>query len=117
MPDPVTQKLGPAAIGQFPESYPSLRRPDTAYEPGEDLPGNAGQSVELTGTAVRSAYAQFLVDAVTHRIQIRIIDPVTEEIIREIPSEAVERMIQELRKYEEALARARRGPFPRDTSP
>ena len=80
--------------------------------PGPALPGDPSEKVErLPGAkdAPRDAtfptsYAQFSINAETHRLSIKIVDAATNEVIREIPPEQVERIAQDLQVL------GRRGP-------
>ncbi len=43
-----------------------------------------------------TSYARFAIDSETQRLSIKIVDAVTDEVIREIPNEQVQRMVHEL---------------------
>ena len=75
------------------------------------LPGAADSPAEVESApspkdagkdaAFPQSYARFSINEKTHRISIKIVDAATDEILREIPSEEVERIAEDL----QALAR------------
>jgi uncharacterized FlaG/YvyC family protein len=54
--------------------------------------------VHVDGVA-RRAYAQFMAHPTTGQVSIKIIDADTEQVIREIPSEDVIQLAEELQRY------------------
>jgi flagellar protein FlaG len=90
---------------------PDAVRPEAAVARGA-TPGTPGvptakddvARVPATRDAVfPTSYARFAIDSETQRLSIKIVDAVTDEVIREIPHEHVQRMAHELQ------AAARRG--------
>ena len=59
-----------------------------------------------SGGSLRAASVQFVVEPDSDRVRMRIVDPTTQEVIREIPSEETARVARALREYAEQLARA-----------
>src|SRR5690606_10964061 len=60
---------------------------------GSDEAKRAAPGVAATPAAVfPTSYARFAIDAETQRLSIKIVDLVTDEVIREIPSEQVQRI-------------------------
>ena len=112
MPSMDQLRVEPTAQGQ---SVGRVRASPTRHEPVVQLTGagplpvgavEPGAAVSAEGS-MRAAYTQFLVDPATNRIRVRIRDAVTDEVIREIPAEEVERVAASLRAYSETLARRR----------
>ncbi|MCC7369089.1 MAG: flagellar protein FlaG [Chloroflexi bacterium] len=71
---------------------------------GDGLPeaGSAPSVSEASKVATfPQSYARFSINEKTHRISIKIVDAATDEVLREIPSEEVQRIAEEL----QALAR------------
>ena len=64
----------------------------------ESAPSPKGAGKEA---AFPQSYARFSINEKTHRISIKIVDAATDEVLREIPSEEVERIAEDL----QALAR------------
>jgi hypothetical protein len=54
---------------------------------------------------LRAAYAQYVVDADTHEVSLRIRDAATDEVIRQMPAAEIAAVNKALREYAEALAR------------
>ena len=74
--------------------------------PGAADPAAVIESVPSTSdvtsdAALPQSYARFSINEKTHRISIKIVDVATDEILREIPSEEVQRIAEDL----QALAR------------
>jgi hypothetical protein len=69
--------------------------------------GRQSQAAAVTGGGLRAAYAQFVVDADTHEVVVRIRDASTDEILNEMPSREVQEVEKYLRTYAETLARHR----------
>jgi hypothetical protein len=83
---------------------PPTRMPGTG---GSATPGDAPRpdpsehdrmEVHVDGVA-RRAYAQFMAHPKTGQVSIKIIDADTQQVIREIPSEDVIRLAEELQRY------------------
>jgi hypothetical protein len=60
-----------------------------------------------SGDLVSRAYAAFVVDPDTSRVQVRIIDPSTQQVIRAVPPSDVEQLARTLREHADAVARQR----------
>jgi len=85
-------------------------RPDPARSeatpPARPLPGaSEAPAVAARGPSAKDAgsdatfpqsYARFSINEHTHRISIKIIDAATDEVLREIPSEEVQRIAEDL---------------------
>jgi uncharacterized FlaG/YvyC family protein len=69
--------------------------PDT---PSSDPADHDQMEVHVNGVA-RRAYAQFMAHPTTGQVSIKIIDADTQQVIREIPSEDVIRLAEELQHY------------------
>ena len=91
-PDAVRAEAAPAA-----RPLPgSPRLPDGATE-AEDLPGLTPRSKESArDAAFPTSYAQFSINPKTQRLSIKIVDAVTDEVIREIPPDDVQRIAEDL---------------------
>lgn len=106
----------PGAAGR-PDGQPDAGRPDAprgAYQtpqmvPWPVLPGSGGLDTRETADGPRPpdgprpkdaafprAYARFEMNKDTQRLSIKIVDAVTDEVIREIPPDDVERIAYEL---------------------
>lgn len=69
---------------------------------GQSEPEGVSSVMETSSaTNVPQSYARFSINEKTHRISIKIVDAATDEVLREIPSEEVQRIAEEL----QALAR------------
>lgn len=108
-PDVVTWSSRQAASGQVDAARPApVPRELVAAETGA-----AGTPVETDGRARTSdsgsdatfptSYARFSIDAKTQKLSIKIVDALTDEVIREIPPEQVQRIAEDLQSL------ARRG--------
>ena len=69
---------------------------------GDDQPVAAS-----TGGQLRNAYAQFVVDAETHNVVVRIRDTATDRVLQELPGPEVQAVMRSLNDYAELLARRR----------
>ena len=105
----------PTAAGRGDAPRPDAVRPEAA-QAGRPLPGSTGPSdaptdaERLPGTreprrdaAFPSSYARFSINPDTQKLSIKIVDAVTDEVIREIPPEQVQRIAEDLQSL------ARRG--------
>ena len=83
------------------------RSPDAAAEAESD-PGTREPSEESArDVAFPTSYARFAINPETQRLSIKIVDAVTDEVIREIPPEQVQRIADDLQSL------ARHGTFGR----
>jgi flagellar protein FlaG len=57
---------------------------------------DATRTTETRDAVFPTSYARFSIDSETQRLSIKIVDAVTDEVIREIPNEQVQRMAHEL---------------------
>lgn len=106
--DPVmgSAGVGPVASGSISPATPGQGRPspDTASVPGF----NDFDRMELrSGGVLLQAYAQFIVHPQTGEVRVKIIDAVTNEVIRQIPPEEVIKIAEELETYLRARRQAR----------
>lgn len=79
-----------AAVGRADAPNPS--GPPSAPDHKDD----AATVPENAAAVFPTSYARFAIDSETQRLSIKIVDAVTDEVIREIPSEQVQRIAQEL---------------------
>ena len=89
-----------------------VQPPFSVGQPGQPAPGRSYPDphqfdrVDLHGHSVNlQAYAQFVVDDHSDMVSIQIVDARTHEVIREIPSEEVLRIKEQLKAYVAAHAR------------
>lgn len=80
----------------------------SAQTPADDLDAFDRMEIHVNGVA-RRAYAQFHTHPRSGIVSIKIIDAETNEVIREIPSEDVVNMAEELQAYWDAHHRAGKG--------
>ncbi len=74
--------------------------------PGPAVP-RAEHAAASAVSAIRQAYAEFIVDPSSDRVRVRIIDSATNEVIREIPPDEMEKVAQGLRDYAQAAQHRR----------
>ena len=72
---------------------------------GQHQPADAAQPQAAANTG--TAYAQYIVDDKTNEVVVKIRDAITNQIIAELPSQAVQAMDKGLRDYADLLARRR----------
>lgn len=94
-----------AAQAAVPASQVALPA-ETTNEPDTGS-GRRGESRDAT---FPTSYARFAIDAKTQKLSIAIVDAVTDEVIREIPPEQVQRIAEDLQSL------ARRGSIGRRSS-
>jgi hypothetical protein len=105
---------GRQPAGRVDLPHPDLARPDASNSPRPTplpapLPGDAPAAPERipafrdgqADATFPQSYARFSVNEKTHQITIKIVDAITDEVLREIPSEEVQRIAEDL----QALAR------------
>lgn len=111
------------ALGETEATYPvqpvrpagapghsAIRPAPGPLRPDARIPGMTEfdqMQVTSSGKAVQ-AYAKFTVHPQSGMVSIKIIDPITEEVIREIPPEQVIRIAEELQSYLAARNQRRR---------
>jgi hypothetical protein len=79
-----------------------------AGAPAEHRPAPDDNSVAArTAGNLRAAYAQFIVNADTHEVIIRVKDANTDEILSEFPSKDMQAMMRAMKDYADTLARHR----------
>ena len=99
---------GPTTGGRVDAAHPEGLRP----EPGQAVPSIPGPSRPSDGAdadgsrprpagkaspaAFPTSYARFSIDAETQQLSIKIVDAVTDQVIREIPAEEVQRIAEDL---------------------
>ena len=100
-------RVGTSSTGER-EHQPDRRQPSAPPAPpvlstatSQELAGDAAS----TSGRIRPAIAQMMVDEHTQLVYVRIIDPVTNELIRTIPSDEVERVSDVMRDYSGLLLR------------
>lgn len=104
---PPLSPVGESAPLQPGASGSALSGRSGAAEPVASVNGGRQEVVAVTEGLLFNAYAEFAVDPETNRVQVKIIDPSTQQVIREIPSEEVSRVARYVREYSAALARLR----------
>lgn len=87
--------VAPGRIGPVGDRAP---RPDASRTEYED---HDRMEIHVDGVA-RRAYAQFLTHPETGQVSIKIIDADTKQVVREIPSEEVIRLAEQLQSYWDA---------------
>jgi uncharacterized FlaG/YvyC family protein len=101
------RQVEPAQPGEQSERRQQQPGSNTPQPPLPASPSNqelAGDAASTSGR-LKPAIAQMMVDERTHLVYVRIIDPVTNELIREIPSDEVERVSDVMRDYSGAARR------------
>lgn len=97
-----------AEAAQAVRPLPGAPRPPDAAAEVESDPGTREPSKEPTRDAsFPTSYARFAINPETQRLSIKIVDAVTDEVIREIPPEQVQRIADDLQSL------ARHGTFGR----
>ena len=92
------------AIGS-PRAMAPYTRPATD---ATSLGGSArAERAVSTDGVLKRAYAAFVVDPDTSRVQVRIVDAATKRVLRAIPPHDVEHLARTLREYSDAPARPR----------
>jgi hypothetical protein len=84
----------------------SPRSPDAATEAESD-PGATKEAAR--DAAFPTTYARFSINPETQRLSIKIVDAVTDEVIREIPPEQVQRIADDLQSLARHSTFGRRG--------
>ena len=90
-PDAVRSEAALAA--QAARALPGANRPGETTEKAASVPGTKSAVHDAT---FPTSYAQFAINAETHKLSIKIVDAATNEVIREIPPDQVERIAQDL---------------------
>ncbi len=100
-----------------PRTEPAPRVAHVTHEstPRSDVPApapatpsfQAERAATSAVASIRQAYAQFVVDPTSDRVQVRIVDSATNEVIREIPSDEIEKVAETMREYARAIERRR----------
>jgi hypothetical protein len=60
------------------------------------VPGQTDPRESARDAAFPTSYARFSIDSKTQKLSIKIVDAVTDEVIREIPPEQVQRIAEDL---------------------
>ena len=109
MPDSDNDPIAPvASVANAPSVQPvHAERPTAAPDQRTPAPSNRESAAVVTGGSLPAAYAQFIVNADTHDVVIRIRDVATDRVIEEYPSQQVEELSKYMRAYAETLARHR----------
>jgi flagellar protein FlaG len=96
-PDAVRSEAAQAAqAAQVGRTLPGSTRPGEAPDKVESVPGVPGAKSAARDATFPTSYAQFAINSDTHKLSIKIVDAATNEVIREIPPEQVERIAQDL---------------------
>jgi len=98
-----TQPVQSADANGSPRANASYPRPvtDAASRGGSTRPERAVS----TDGVLKRAYAAFVVDPDTSRVQVRIIDAATKRVLRAVPPDDVEQLARTLREYSDPPAR------------
>jgi flagellar protein FlaG len=92
-----------AARTEAPQAGRPLPDVAKADEPSADAESAPGSKESPRDAAFPTSYARFSINAETQKLSIKIVDAVTDEVIREIPPEQVQRIADDLQSL------ARRG--------
>jgi hypothetical protein len=85
------------------------RPPDAAVEPESDLESKETPKEPARDAAFPTSYARFEINPKTQRLSIKIVDAATDEVIREIPPEQVQRIAEDLQSLARHSSFGRRG--------
>jgi flagellar protein FlaG len=95
-PRPDAVRPDAAQAVQVGRPLPGTAAPGAGQEKAERVPSVPGSKGAARDATFPTSYAQFSINAETHRLSIKIVDAATDEVIREIPPEQVERIAQDL---------------------
>jgi hypothetical protein len=84
----------PEAAG--PEAAPVERPAPEAGTPSAETDSRSSTRANTGDATFPTSYAHFSIDAKTQKLSIKIVDAVTDEVIREIPPEQVQRITEDL---------------------
>lgn len=77
-------------------TLPGSTQPGESPDKVENVPGVPGAKSATHDATFPTSYAQFAINSKTHKLSIKIVDVATNEVIREIPPDQVERIAQDL---------------------
>ena len=109
----------PAPSDRVDAPRPDVVRPETAWPvPAEHPPADEAESRSVTtekasAAAFPTSYARFSINAETQKLSIAIVDAATDEVIREIPPEQVQRIAEDLQSMARRTSIGKR-PAPAD---
>jgi hypothetical protein len=97
-----------APAGAAEPIHPALPTRPTPPEPPEPQPQRDSVPVAAeTGGHLRAAYAEYIIDAETNDVVVRIRDASTDRVVRELPSPEVQALMRTLNDYAKLAARRR----------